>query len=217
MLKYMIKSLPIILLSVLLVACADTKQIDYTAFKASRPKSILVLPPVSESTDVNAGSGVLAQITYPLAESGYYVLPVTLVSETFKQNGLTSANDIHAVSPAKLREIFGADAALYVNVTKYGVHYTVLDSTTEVAVQAKLVDLRSGAALWEGSARAFDKGNSNNGGLLGALIQAAVRQVVNHLNDAAYPVAGSADRLLLSAGRANGILYGPRSPRFGTD
>jgi hypothetical protein len=62
---------------------------------------------------------MLAQATLPLAESGYYVIPVSLASETFKQNGLANAADIH-VPVQKLRDIFGADAALYINVTDYG-------------------------------------------------------------------------------------------------
>jgi hypothetical protein len=40
---------------------------------------------------------MLAQATLPLAESGYYVIPVSLASETFKQNGLANAADIHEV------------------------------------------------------------------------------------------------------------------------
>ena len=59
---------------------------------------------------------------------------------------------MHATSPAKLREIFGADAALYITVTKFGVSYTVVNSETMVQVQGKLVDLNSGATLWQGAA-----------------------------------------------------------------
>lgn len=222
MLKYLTKTAIVAVLAALVTGCASqAPKLDYTAFKASKPHSILVLPPVSESTDINAGNGVLAQATYPLAEAGYYVLPVALVSETFKQNGMTIANDIQAVAPAKLRQIFGADAALYINVIKYGVSYQVLDSEAQVTVQAKLVDLRSGTALWEGKASASsneqNNNNSNGLGLVGLLIQAAVKQVVNKASDAAYPVAGLANQRLLSAGGANTILYGPRSAKYGTD
>ncbi|MGD3775394.1 DUF799 family lipoprotein, partial [Xanthomonas citri pv. citri] len=101
-------------IAALLSACAQPVQRpDYTAFKKSQPRSILVLPPVNETTDVGATYGVLSQMSLPLAESGYYVVPVAVMDETFKQNGLTNATDIQATSPAKLREIFGADAALY--------------------------------------------------------------------------------------------------------
>lgn len=188
---------------------------DYTAFKESRPRSILVLPPLNESPDVAATYGVYAQTTLPLAESGYYVFPVTLVDETFRQNGLTTAGDIHAVAPAKLREIFGADAALYVTITKYGAVYTVLNSEVVVSAKARLVDLKSGRLLWEGSATASNDegGNSNSGGLIGMLVTALVNQVVNSVTDSSYPVAGKTAARLLFA-HPNGILYGPRSPRY---
>ncbi|VEB40928.1 Putative lipoprotein NMB1124/NMB1162 precursor [Chromobacterium violaceum] len=158
-------------------------------------------------------------MTYPLAEAGYYVVPVALMTETFKQNGLATANDIQAVSPAKLREIFGADAALYTTIKRYGVRYSVIDSVAEVEVSTKLVDLKNGQELWAGSAAANNANNNNNnvGGLVGMLVNAAIKQIVNSATDATYPVAGMASNMLLSAGRVNGVLYGPRSPQYGTD
>ncbi len=128
----------------LLGGCAPTKSVDYSAFKQAKPRSILVLPPLNESPDVKATYSMLSQVTFPLAEAGYYVVPVALADETFRQNGLTSAGDVHQVSPAKLREIYGADAALYVTVSDYGTRYMVISSATIVTASAKLVDLRSG-------------------------------------------------------------------------
>lgn len=37
------------------------------------------------------------QLTFPLAEAGYYVLPVALVDETLRQNGMTKPVDIHQI------------------------------------------------------------------------------------------------------------------------
>jgi len=196
---------------------APTKQVDYAAFKASRPRSIVVLPPLNESPDVKATYAMLSQATAPLAESGYYVLPVALVDETFRQNGLTVPGDIHAVPVAKLRQIFGADAALYVTVTEYGSKYQVISSVTRVAANAKLVDLKTGDVLWSGTAVAATDSSSNGGGLIGMLINAAVTQVVNHSFDASYKVAATTSFRLLSAGQPGGILYGPRSPRYQSD
>lgn len=206
----------------LLGACATQPAgRDYTAFRSSKPQSILVLPPVNETTDVTATTGLLAQMTHPLAESGYYVLPVAETSETFRQNGVTAPDEIALIPPAKLREIFGADAALYTKITQYGSVYRVLDSDTVVAASAQLVDLRSGDVLWEGRGRASGKEVSNfnvgGGGLIGMLVQAAVRQVADTLSDKSYDVAGLASRRLLSAGQPNGLLFGPYSPKYGSD
>ncbi len=203
---------------ILFAGCATQKNVDYTAYKESRPKSILILPPVNNSPDVNGSISVLSQMSYPLAEAGYYVLPVTLVAETFKQNGLTNPPDIHAVAPAKLHEIFGADAGLYVTISRYGSTYTVLNSAAVVSANAQLIDLKSGTELWSGSATATNDNNSGNqGGLVGLLVTAIVKQILNSATDASHVVAGMASQQLLMAGRQNGILYGPRSPSFGKD
>lgn len=202
--------------SLFLPGCApNIRPYDYTAFKESRPRSILVLPPLNSSPDVKATYGLLSQTTTPLAESGYYVFPVTLVEETFKQNGLTSPADIHEVSLNKLRDIFGADTALYINIRQYGTSYAVLASETRVTAEARLVDLKNGNTLWSGRATASSaEGESNSGGLVGMLIKAAVKQIVETIADRGYEIAGKTSHRLLSAGGPNGILYGPRSPLY---
>jgi hypothetical protein len=217
MLKKTMKLAACLLPLVLAVGCATQKTpYDYTAFKASKPRSIVVLPPLNESPEVNATYGMLSQMSLPLAESGYYVLPVALVDETFKQNGLTTAADIHNVDVKKLREIFGADAGLYVTVTKYGATYTVLNSTVIVSANAKLVDLKTGALLWTGEATASSAESGNNqGGLVAALVAAAIKQIIHSTTDASFPIAGLASNRLLSAGTPNGMLYGPRSTNYG--
>jgi hypothetical protein len=205
--------------AVFLFGCATKgPAYDYTALREAKPRSIVVLPPLNNSPEVNAGNSVYAQVTYPLAEAGYYVLPVAVVAETFKQNGLTSAADIQGVDPKKLREIFGADAGLYITISKYGAAYTVINSVVEVSVDAKLVDLKTGTVLWTGKASAASNegGNSGGGGLIGMLVTAAVKQIINSTTDASHPIAGVASARLLSGsnGSGSGLLYGPRSQNY---
>ncbi|MFL9865197.1 DUF799 domain-containing protein [Paraburkholderia fungorum] len=204
----------------LLAACAQpVRHADYTAFKNARPRSILILPPDNSTTDVQASNSLMSQMTYPIAEAGYYVVPVAVMEETFKQNGLTTAGDIQQTSPAKLREIFGADAVLYSKITQFGTSYRVLDSATVVSASAKLVDLKSGDVLWKGSATASSNegNNSSGGGLIGMLVVAAIKQISNSLTDKSHDIAGITSYRLLHAGPPSGLLYGPRSPKFGTD
>ncbi len=196
--------------------CVSVPPYDYAAFRQNRPASILVLPPVNQSPEVKASASVLSQATLPLAEAGYYVVPVGVMAETFRQNGLSTPEDIHATDMTRLRDIFGADAALYIVVTSYGATYKILASDTVVAAKARLIDLRNGALLWEGSAVASsaENRNSNQGGLVGLLVQAVVEQIISNTTDQSHVMAATMSQRLLSAGRANGILYGPRSPNY---
>ena len=205
--------------AVLLASCAS---IDYSAFKESRPRSILVMPPVNQSPDVNGPLTFLATSTYPLAESGYYVIPPTLSDQTFKQNGVTVAEEAHAISHVRLYEIFGADAALYVTITKYGAKYLLTSSRVEAEANARLVDLRNGVEIWNGKVYAESNSGASvsGGGLLGALITVAANaaiQASNVAKDKAYDVGRDANHTMLSAGKKNGILYGPYHPKYGTD
>lgn len=202
----------------LLSGCATNAGYNYSEFRQARPLSILVLPPMNSSVDVAASYGMLSQVTFPLAESGYYVVPVAVAAETFKQNGLSNPGEVHGLPLEKLREIFGADAALYIDVKEYGTSYKVIASDTAVKAQAKLVDLRSGKLLWEGEARASSQENQQNqGGLIGALVSAVLNQIMSNLTDQSTRIAAVASNRLLAAGRPNGMLYGPRSPLYQKD
>lgn len=190
---------------------------DLSAFQKAKPASLLVLPPLNDTPDVKATAAVWAHATFPLAENGYYVIPVTLADETFRQNGLGTAADVHQVNPKKLREFFGADAAVYIRVLRYGTTYRVVSSDTVVEVEARIVDLRDGQLLWQGKAQASsaEQQQQNQGGLAGLLITALIKQVAGTVSDAAFGYAGIASQRLLSGPRANGVLPGPRSPLHG--
>ncbi len=190
---------------------------DYSQFRNADPHSILVLPPINNSPEVIAPYSVMSQVVPPIAESGFYVFPVALVDSTFKSNGLTVANDIHEVPHNRLREIFGADAALYMTIEEYGTSYVVISSETIVKVSAQLVDLRTGDVLWQDIASASSaetRGNSG-GGLVGMLVEAAVNQIVETVVDRGYDIAAITSARLLSAEGHNGLLHGPRSAKYG--
>lgn len=200
----------------LLTGCAMSPKNnrDLATFAANMPKSILVLPPLNESPDTRATYGYWSTVTLPVAEAGYYVFPIAVVDTMLKENGVFNGFDAQAIDPKKLKEIFGADAALYIKVKEYGSKYQVLQSVASVAVEAKLVDLKTGQLLWEGQEK-LQQAN-DNGGLLGALVGTLVDQIANHLNDKGYTLSRSVSSQLYTPRLAQqkGLLYGPRSPNF---
>ena len=119
-----------------------------------------------------------------------------------------------------MRQIFGADAAIYITVTKFGVTYTVVNSETMAQVQGKLVDLKTGATFWQGAAQASSVENEQQqqGVLAAMLITAVIKQVLASTFDNSHKYSGIAtERLLVTGVPNNGLLYGPRSPNYGKD
>ena len=202
----------------LLTGCATAPKNtrDLASYSAHMPKSILVMPPVNESPDTRASNSYWSTVTVPVAEAGYYVFPISVVDTMFKENGVYNGADAATISPQKLQEIFGADAALYVKVKEYGSKYQVIQTVATVAVEAKLVDLKTGELLWEGTEKQVMSNSNNNAGLVGMLVGALVDQISNHFSDKAYLLSGTVSQLLYAPrlSQQKGLLYGPRSPNF---
>ena len=192
--------------------CQTVKPYDYTNFRAHPPRSILVLPPLNESTAIEGTYGYLTTVTRPVAERGYYVFPVAVVDQFMKENGLPTANEMQQAPLAKVAEITGADAVLFLDLKQYGAHYQIVSSVVIVEVAAKLVDTRTGILLWEGHGAA-QQGSNGSGNILGDLIAAAIDQAINKHTDRAHQVSRLANANLFFP-EQTGLPYGPYNPKY---
>ena len=197
----------------LLAAGCATAPYDYTNYRLHPPRSIVVLPPLNQSTAVEATYGYLTTVTRPLAERGYYVFPIAVVDQFLKENGLPGAGEMHQVPVEKLAEILGADAVLFVTVEQYGTKYLLIDSVTTVAARGRLVDTRTGLLLWEGRRVLQHSSSAGQTNLLAMVISAAISQVVNTTTDAAHGLSPQLNVLLFHQ-KDHGLLYGPYNPRY---
>jgi hypothetical protein len=201
---------------VLASGCAAPAKPDYGVYRMHMPRSVLVLPPLNNSVDVKATYGYLSTISRPLAECGYYVFPVAVVDAFMRENGLPTPGEMHAVSLEKIHEVFGADAVLYVTIEEYGQKYQILSSTTIVKARAALVDAVTGETLWEGRSQAVQSSGDSGGGIIGALLTAALTQMLSSASDNAHNLAVQANsRMVFDA--ETGLLFGPYSPAHSMD
>ena len=197
-------------------ACRSVEPFDYTLFYRHAPRSILVLPPLDETQEVGASYAYLPTVTFPIAERGYYVFPVAVVAHMMRENGLPGPAEMHTVSLAKLDEIFGADAVLYLTLTDWGTSFQVTNSATRVTVHGRLIDVKTGTELWAGSATAVRNSNSGGGGILDAILSAMINQVVTSAFDPTETVARQANTTLFYRD-GHGLPLGPYHPDFGAE
>lgn len=195
-----------------LAGCASHTPYNYEKFRAAKPRSILILPPTNQSTDIQGTYSYLSTVTRPVAEKGYYVYPVSVIDQMMKENGLPSANEMHQASLKKIREIINPDAVLYLNLEQYGTKFVLLSSQTTVTVSGKLISAGSGEVLWEGRATATESSSSGGGGLADMLVNAVVSQVVSSSSDHAHEVSEQASHVLFWSNN-QGLLNGPYKAR----
>lgn len=164
-------------MALLMIGCANQikDKKDFTNFKAAAPRSILVVPSVNKSLDVDAPNYLLTTLAIPLAEKGYYVFPVHTVKTVLEQEGFYEGERIHAQPPEALAKMFGADAVLYVTINRWDAKYAILTTVVTVEFDYKIVS-KNGVEIWEAKkTMQYSPDNSNQQGHpLAILIASAI-------------------------------------------
>jgi hypothetical protein len=96
---------------------------DLSAFQNAAPRSILIVPTINKSLDVDAPNYVLAALPIPIAEKGYYVFPVNTTKYVLEQEGFYEGERIHSQPTSAIAKLFGADAVLYVAINRWDAQY----------------------------------------------------------------------------------------------
>ncbi len=165
---------------VLLTGCVTqpTKK-DQSALLAAAPRSILVVPTINRSLDVDAPNYVLAALPIPIAEKGYYVFPVNTTKVVLEQEGFYEGERIHQQPPESLAKLFGSDAVLYVAIKQWDAKFALFTTVVTVEFDYRLVS-KDGVELWSENKRMqYQPQNNNNAAspmaaLLSAVISAAM-------------------------------------------
>lgn len=204
----------------LLGACATPpEKKDYSAFRADDPRSILIVPVVNNTVEVNAPDYFLSTISKPVAERGYYTFPVNLVKLVMEEDGLADADMVHQADPTRLGELFGADAILYIVIESWETQYVVLSATTTVSFTYVLKSGRTGEELWRESATRQYSPSANtggSGGLLGVLVAAAISAAIQKAAPNYIPLAKQANTWAVSS-VGKGFPAGPHHAQYGKD
>ncbi len=199
----------------LLTGCVSqlTKREAFPAMYEEKPLSILVLPPMNETTAADAKEYYSTTLAQPLAYMGYYVFPIEVVSDMMQHEGAYDTETLLAVPPEKFREYFGADAVLFVRITKWDTAYYVIGGHVTVGVAFQLKSTTTGAELWkyDGVLTVNTGGGGGGGGLAGLIVQVVVTAVNTAMADY-LPVARRANAIVIST-----IPTGKYHPKHGQD
>jgi len=189
---------------------------DYSAYLERFPRSVLVMPPINESLEVQASGMFLSTITQALAEFGYYVFPVAVVDQIFKDNGVPLPPEMHQVSLSKLHEVFGADAVLYITIHRWTTTYVVLDTTTTVELSYRLVDVESGTQLWTWRQIYAYSSSSQQSNLISMVVAATVQAAQSGSGRLERDVAAAANYAAFYLPH-HGLIKGTRHPEHEKD
>jgi hypothetical protein len=202
------------------IGCATTqKKNDYSAFKAADPHSILVLPVVNRSVDVDAPDYFLSTLTIPLAERGYYVFPVDMVKHLLEDDGMSDADLVHNADTMKLCSLFGSDSNLYVSIERWDAKYMFLSTQVTVDFDYKLKDCKTGDLIW--SARKgmvySPQQQNRSGNPLADLVVMALSAAITKASPNYMPLAHQVNGTVFAYPQGQGLPAGPYLKEYRKD
>ena len=213
-----VKAFIVILSAIVLSACAtapDPK--DFTTFISADPHSILIVPVINHSEEVEAADLFLTTLAVPLSEKGYYVFPTNMVKKVMEEDGLGDPLLVHSADTTRLGELFGADSIIYVEILEWTNRYNVLAAGVQVHFLYTIKDGRDGKLLWQDEQNLYvDKSQGGGGNGLAGLIATAIVAAVDSVSSDYTYVANSANAAALYA-PGQGIPAGPYSALYQND
>ena len=175
----------ICLMILLLTSCAPkmvTKADKFPLMYEEMPVSILLLPPINETTAADAKEYYSTTLQEPISFSGYYVFPYEVTSEVLKMEGIYDAELLKDLPVTKFREYFGADAVLFTTIKKWDISYIVIASNLTVSIDCELKSTKSEQVIWSYNGTVvIDLSGGGYGGSVAGLI---VKSIVTAINTA---------------------------------
>ncbi|MCG8636791.1 MAG: DUF799 domain-containing protein [Desulfobacterales bacterium] len=206
------------LLLFLCASCATvpktTKYSEFPLMYEENVTSILILPPMNETTAADAKEYYATTIQEPLTYSGYYVFPYPVTSEILQMEGIYDSELLLNTPLFKFKEFFGADAVLFTRIKKWDLNYIIIDSNLTVAVECQLKSTSTNRVLWEynGTVVVNLSGNTSTGNPLADLVAKAVVAAISSAVVDYVPYARQANYKAISS-----LPYGRYHPQYTKD
>ena len=172
------KKLLCFLVGPLLMSCSSTKPIKkseaYKGMYSEHPTTILLMPPINKTSNVEAKEFFHSTLNVPLVDHGFYVIPPFLSMEILKRESAYDSELFLDSSLSKFGDVFGADVVLFTVINKWDKTF----SSVRVEVEYILKSTKSNEILYSRKGTIIYNTSSNaGGGGYGALLSLAMTAI----------------------------------------
>ena len=96
-----------------------TRGTQYPLMYKEKPVTLLVMPPINNTTNVEAKDLLYTSISKPLIDAGYYVIPPMITMEVLKEESAYDSEIFVDSSLDMFKTFFGADAVVFSEINKW--------------------------------------------------------------------------------------------------
>jgi len=145
------------------------------------PVTILVMPPINNTTNVEAKDLLYTSISRPLAEAGYYVISPLLAMDVLKAESAYDAELFIDKPLTMFKDYFGADAVVFSQIDDWTKRGFGIDTKIRYIIKSTT----SGEILFDRSCDLYLDLQQNSGGnsVLSQLVDLAVSAIATATTD----------------------------------
>ncbi|MCF7919005.1 MAG: DUF799 domain-containing protein [Candidatus Cloacimonetes bacterium] len=196
---------------ILLTGCSVNKRTKSSVFPLmyeQRPQTILILPPINESTAPEAKEYFMSTLSECANATGYYFLPLEVTTPFLQSEGLYDTEIISDAVLPQFKEYFGADAVMTTKILEWNKDYHITGGAVSVAVEFNIRSTTTGDILWNYYGKVEVDTSSDDTNLLAAVIQTAISTAATDY----VPIAQMVNRMVF-----DNAPVGQHHPRFNED
>ena len=147
------------------------------------PLIMLIMPPINNSTAVDAKDYFYTTMTVPIAEAGYYVLPPAMTMATLQRESAYDSERFIDGDLSKFGQLFGADVAVFTIINSW--NKSIIGSTITIELEYIFKSTKTNEVLFHRQAKIkCDTSTGMKGnGLLGTLLVATADAVRTAASD----------------------------------
>ncbi len=138
------KIIPLFILVTLVSACGVSSDLTrgklYPGMYEEKPVTLLVMPPINNSANVEAKELLYTSISRPLAEAGYYVIPPTLSMAVLRQESGYDAELFLDRPLRQFHDFFGADALVFSVIDSWAKQGLGINTKIRYIIKSTLTD-----------------------------------------------------------------------------
>ena len=109
----------LIILSSCGTASRLTREMQYSKMYEEKPVTLLLMPPINNTTNVEAKEYLYTSISRPLAEAGYYVISPMLSMDILQAESAYAAELFVDAPLTMFQNFFGADAVVFSEINSW--------------------------------------------------------------------------------------------------
>lgn len=108
-------------LALIISLCITPKTLSqqYPKMYEKKPLAIAIMPPINQTTHVEAEDFFYTTMYMPLCEKGYYVYFTYIIMEMFQQESVYDAEIFFEGDLTPFRNVLGADAAMFTIINNW--------------------------------------------------------------------------------------------------